>query len=460
MDLNKEIFIYWHQGWENAPDLVRFCRDSWRFHNPDYKITLIDSENVAQYLDGKIFLHNNSISVQAASDILRLSLLASRGGIWADATMLCIQPLNNWIREALEPSKFWMYHGRDNGRGPASWFMAATTDSFLIQSWFHEVITFWRRARSGSVEYYWMDRIFSKLAINNKEFFDAWKRVPAKNCEKIGSAHQLARTGYFVEKDKGLIESIKSELPFAVKLNWRGDVHPITNEWSIIEFAFNDRSGLIPRWEEQPNFRGANFFNTLKPKKVFIDCGTHFGQGLDIFMKRYEIDPNWLVFSFEANPITFQINQENNSIDCVYYFNAAIGSVDGDVEINVESPPGEGETGMGSSIITLTDWNPQDGKLKDNFKTKYRVPIVDIARFIQEYVDFGDFLVIKMDIEGAEYDCLEKLLDSGEIKKISSLSVEWHSHYFKSSAAMMEREQKIRHRIKSEAPHLILEEWH
>ena len=33
--------------------------------------------------------------------MIRLELLAEHGGVWADATMLCLRPLDSWIAHAL-----------------------------------------------------------------------------------------------------------------------------------------------------------------------------------------------------------------------------------------------------------------------------------------------------------------------------------------------------------------------
>jgi len=69
---------------------------------------------------------------------LSLLKLAKHGGVWtdeADTTMLRLAPLDSWMHEALMPAEFWMYHGRDGGLGPASWFIASTNESYIMQRW-------------------------------------------------------------------------------------------------------------------------------------------------------------------------------------------------------------------------------------------------------------------------------------------------------------------------------------
>ncbi len=34
---------------------------------------------------------------------------------------------------------------------------------------------------------------------------------------------------------------------------------------------------------------------------IFLDLGTHFGQGLQQFMQRFNMDESWTIHTFEAN---------------------------------------------------------------------------------------------------------------------------------------------------------------
>ena len=38
----KNIWLFWHQGWENAPELIKICKDSCIDNNPDWNINLLD----------------------------------------------------------------------------------------------------------------------------------------------------------------------------------------------------------------------------------------------------------------------------------------------------------------------------------------------------------------------------------------------------------------------------------
>ncbi len=53
-------------------------------------------------------------------------------------------------------------------------------------------------------------------------------------------------------------------------------------------------------------------------------------------------------------------------------------------------------------------------------------PCIDVVNWIKEIIDPDDYVVVKMDIEGAEYDVIPKLIRTGAISLIDELYVELH----------------------------------
>lgn len=253
-DVPKIIWILWFQGWDNAPQLVRLVRQSWQHHNPAWTIISLDDGNLNEYID---IVPLPDTTYQAKSDIIRLHLLDKYGGVWADATMVCMQPLDTWVHSALQPSGFWMYHGRDKGRGPASWFIISCPGSYIIRKWYESCVRFWNE-KPRHVEYYWMDRLFANLAHSDPKFFNEWRNVPFKYCEEYGSSHCANGKVYAMHPE--LINFIHENPPFAIKLCYRGHLHPNTNAWHILRIAFENKVSQIVTWEQPPSFVNANFF--------------------------------------------------------------------------------------------------------------------------------------------------------------------------------------------------------
>lgn len=180
---------------------------------------------------------------------------------------------------------------------------------------------------------------------------------------------------------------------------------------------------------------------------VFIDGGTHFGQGLSHFINRFSMNKNWKIITFEANPITYQRFIPNRIYPFVDYKNEALYTFDGKIQFNIETPPNEDDTGMGSSLITLDKWNPWGGELRENFKKTAEISCIDFSSFIKNNFSITDNIVCKLDIEGSEFELLEKMIKEDTLKYIKTLSVEFHSHFFTNKDEMQNRENIIKTEI-------------
>lgn len=93
---NTPIWVFWWQGMEQAPDLVRRCIESIRRNSGGHPVQIITKVNFAQYVSlprSILDKVGTSISLTHFSDILRMNLLADYGGYWLDATIFVTKPL-------------------------------------------------------------------------------------------------------------------------------------------------------------------------------------------------------------------------------------------------------------------------------------------------------------------------------------------------------------------------------
>ena len=226
--MNKNIFLLWLQGWEKAPWLQQQVLKSWKENNPNWNLELLDSKNLSKYVDDIDYIYDESkqISYQAKSDIIRLSLLKKYGGVWADSTLLCMQPLDHWVFEAVQESGIWMYHGHganlNSDIGPASWFIISEKNGYLIRKWKESCDYYWSK-NDLAHDYFWMDGLFKQLIETKKQFKNKWLKTPFIYCESIGSSHTLAHYNYKMQRNsKNLKEILKSKPPYVIKLssNW------------------------------------------------------------------------------------------------------------------------------------------------------------------------------------------------------------------------------------------------
>jgi hypothetical protein len=224
--LNKTIWLLWLQGWDNAPWLVRQVAESWEINNPDWNIEYITLDNLHKYVHDIDYIYDKAkeIGPQHKADIIRLSLLKNHGGVWADATILCMQPLSIWVEEAVKPASLWMYHGHGGGmdgkNGPSIWFIVSEKNSLMINKWKDACDEYWKdRIRADS--YLWLDGLFRKLYESDIEFKNKWQLAPHLYSELKGQAHSLAHRNGMASNNEDLKIIFREKPPYVLKLWWK-----------------------------------------------------------------------------------------------------------------------------------------------------------------------------------------------------------------------------------------------
>jgi FkbM family methyltransferase len=150
-------------------------------------------------------------------------------------------------------------------------------------------------------------------------------------------------------------------------------------------------------------------------KKIFLDCGTHYGEGLSNFINVYNIDPTWEVYSFEPNKHLWEQHFTNNTNPNIQYINKAVYIHDNTITFNIAYPNTDASSIYGKHI-------------GDNLYQSVEVQCVDLSKFILDNFSKDDFIAIKMDIEGAEYEVLRKMIIEGSLNYVNDIYVEFHSH--------------------------------
>ena len=179
----KKIFIYWEQGWNEAPTVCKYCLESWKLYNVDWKIIELDKNNLFEYLDISYEKQFQNIQpVQMRSDIIRINLLKKYGGIWVDATTFCTTPLNSWI---LKQKTFFAFSSPGKDRMISSWFMTNVyKNSFIINKFCDDVNSYWEvmisKNQYKAKQYFQFHYIFNKLYKKYYKFRSEWDNVNNK----------------------------------------------------------------------------------------------------------------------------------------------------------------------------------------------------------------------------------------------------------------------------------------
>ncbi|QNT92372.1 Methyltransferase FkbM domain protein [Streptomyces griseofuscus] len=158
-------------------------------------------------------------------------------------------------------------------------------------------------------------------------------------------------------------------------------------------------------------------------RKVFVDCGANLGIVLNRFI--HEL-PDHDFYAFEPNKdlhpsIHQQVAQAFYS-PRVKISQSAVWTHDGTIDLFL----GHHE----SSTVMPGKRVPPVYDRQIDYSSPVPVPATDFSSWLRRTVTADDHVVVKMDIEGAEYPVLSKLLADGTINLVSVLYIEWHYDRF------------------------------
>lgn len=196
---SKIVWIMWQQGFSNAPDVVKFCRESIYYQLPkDAEVIEITDKNLFDFISFPSFIiekyKKGNISRAHFSDLVRIRLLATYGGIWLDATDFISRPVSEKIFEM----PFFTAHGALHPDSLLP-FLKGKWSIFAIggcsQNIFHLIdnllIEYWRR-HDVAIDYWVTDYIINYAYTHYKFVKKLIDNCP-KNNTKIHEVERLIR---------------------------------------------------------------------------------------------------------------------------------------------------------------------------------------------------------------------------------------------------------------------------
>lgn len=162
--------------------------------------------------------------------------------------------------------------------------------------------------------------------------------------------------------------------------------------------------------------------------KIFLDCGTNLGQGLNEFHKKFNLfnNPAWHIYTFEPNP---DINLDNMFLNVknITKIQKAVWIENTILDFRKQGHDKDNLKGLGSKIECVEKkYNPSN--------CLFEIQAV-------EAINFSEFLIkinkkynnpeifVKMDIEGAEFEVLEYLINKKTIGLIKEIFCECHARF-------------------------------
>lgn len=165
-DTTRIVWIFWWQGMDEAPSVVKICYQSVLSHLRDWNVVLISQENYRDYTTFPDYiiekLDKGIITLTHFSDLLRLDLLIKHGGLWLDATVLCT---SGDIPLSILNSELFYYQVLKPGADGksmvmSSWCMYAKTNNLILIATQKLLYEYWKKMNS-LVDYFLIHQFFS-----------------------------------------------------------------------------------------------------------------------------------------------------------------------------------------------------------------------------------------------------------------------------------------------------------
>ena len=186
----------------------------------------------------------------------------------------------------------------------------------------------------------------------------------------------------------------------------------------------------------------------LKPGDLAVDCGANMG----VVTERLATTGADVV-AFEPDPFAFKtLEQKFANTPHVTLFNAAVGVGSGTVRLMRADNFGDNPEGASVKSTIL------DGGRRIDAENAVEVPLIDFPSWVADQVKArGEVAFIKMDIEGAELDILEKMDAEHLFQNVRCLVAETHERKFKD---LRDRYKALRDKVSENyAPGKVNLDW-
>ncbi|MCF7993661.1 MAG: FkbM family methyltransferase [Chromatiaceae bacterium] len=148
-------------------------------------------------------------------------------------------------------------------------------------------------------------------------------------------------------------------------------------------------------------------------KGLFIDCGGYDGCSAIKFRIK---NPAFDCVTFEPNPTLWGYYEGLPT----QLIKKAAYTYNGEIKFTQDNIDEDGSSVVRRKKIDFT------GQKKNSQFPTIKVECIDLAEFIAQSAQTYDKLILKLDVEGAEYDILDKLIEQDLLRHVSKLHCEFH----------------------------------
>lgn len=172
---------------------------------------------------------------------------------------------------------------------------------------------------------------------------------------------------------------------------------------------------------------------SLSEGDVFIDCGANIGQQV-----QFAGPTGATIYAFEPNPFAFRkLKKVARKFKSVYCYQSAVLNKESKMRLYLH------QNSNNDNVFWSQSSSLNKNKSNNDINNYIEVEVIDLPKFIKQN-NIKKIKLIKIDIEGAEYDLLRGLIDNEIYKIVDKIFVETHEDKIPS---LVEQDKKLRQEL-------------
>ncbi len=189
------IWVYWHQGFNDAPPIVRKAYSNLKKYAGTHKVITLDKDNISEYVQFPDYIYeklrSGKISLTHFSDLLRMALLSNMGGYWIDSTILLSRSLPHYDTPfySIRNGRFNPRHV--NGGGMWSAFFIGTGRKNAVAKYILDLFLNYWKEEEWLIDYFLVDYSIAIAYYKFKDFKEVIDANPIDNAEVVKMATTL-----------------------------------------------------------------------------------------------------------------------------------------------------------------------------------------------------------------------------------------------------------------------------
>lgn len=226
----KKVWMFWWDGQENMPDIVKLCVNRIQQEFKEFEIIVLDSSNLMQYISMPEYVFeavkDKRLTLTHLSDITRMSILAKHGGIWMDATIFPLPGFAKWCEKHLGNNIITGKRKENNNIFVSDYkwttYFCGGKKQHLLFSFVRDMLLKCVEEKQPFIDYYYMDY---SIALAYMVFDRVKKDIDYIEYNNQNAEKMLEIINKKYEKE--IFDKI-CENTYFFKLSWKGQVKEFT----------------------------------------------------------------------------------------------------------------------------------------------------------------------------------------------------------------------------------------